>query len=136
MTHSRFNPYREWLGLERSPTHYYELLGLPIGETDVQRIEAAAARALSSLRSIKPGQRQGHWNALLDQLEAARDCLLTADLKVRYDQRLRRKLTADTEAPSAVPSVAPFTAQADPMAPVEFAGPVPGLDGRQFTRSG
>ncbi len=138
MATPRFNPYRNWLGLDETPNDYYELLGLPVFESDTEQIRTAATRALSTLRSIKPGRRQGRWKALLDQLETARDCLLSADHKRRYDDRLRRKLGASHSPRPAIPrdanpaSVNPASSRdpmTDPMAPVEFVRSVSSLNG-------
>ncbi len=83
--------------------------------------------ALSTLRGVKPGRRQDRWKALLDQLETARDCLLDAQQKQRYDGRLRLKLRHEGRTPSeARPEEPPSIgaqAEIDPMAPVEFSQP-------------
>ncbi len=122
MTGNRFNPYREWLGLDQKPAHFYELLGLKLWEDDRDRIRAAAARALSTLRRIQPGNRQADWKALLDQLEAARDCLVSSPCRNRYDERLRRRIASDDlhATPATRQPVASARPEADPMAPVDF----------------
>ncbi|MBP89086.1 MAG: hypothetical protein CMJ64_20615 [Planctomycetaceae bacterium] len=71
-----------------SPNHY-ELLGLPILESDVNAITAAADRAMSKVRACMPGANAAAWAKLLDDISAAKDCLTNAEQKSAYDQKLQ-----------------------------------------------
>jgi len=86
-----FNPYAQWLGLpaENAPQDHYELLGLERYESDPQRIAAAADKRLAQVRGFRPGPHARLWSQLLDELGAAKKCLLDAASKDEYDQRLR-----------------------------------------------
>lgn len=86
-----FNPYVEWLGLTEStvrPDHY-RLLGLPPFESDARRITAACDGMLAKVRSNRPGAHLREWQALLDELTSARNCLLDDQTKTKYDAHLR-----------------------------------------------
>lgn len=85
-----FNPYREWLGLESvaaTPDHY-ALLGLPQNEQDPQRIQQAAERATIRVRSHRPGAQAADWARILDEIQAAKNCLLDPQARAAYDRAL------------------------------------------------
>lgn len=106
-----FNPFHEWLGLSAQVTapNYYELLGLEESEPDTQKIATAADRAMSQVRSCKPGPQAAAWAQLLDQISAAKGCLTDPTQKQRYDEQLR---AGGNAAPA---SISPATtALADP----------------------
>jgi hypothetical protein len=131
-----FNPYQAWLGLENGQTlDYYELLGLPRFAADAGQIAAAAERATTKVRSFRPGPHARAWSALLDEIQAAKQCLSDAARKAEYDERLRRGLLTPTATVSParpgaalspahselyppVRGMAAKAAMADPMAPV------------------
>ena len=51
------------------------------------------------MRSFRPGAHAPRWASLLDDLTAAKDCLLDPARKQQYDEQLRRELeAADAEA--------------------------------------
>jgi hypothetical protein len=86
-----FNPYVEWLGLPAhvaEPNHY-QLLGLTEFETDDARIAIAADRAMSKVRSFRPGPNAKAWSKLLDELLLAKGRLLDPQRKSEYDADLR-----------------------------------------------
>jgi hypothetical protein len=139
-----FNPYSEWLGLTTAGTpNHYELLSLPLFETDRQRIIAAAERATTRVRGFRPGSNAGAWSQLLDQIRAAKTCLSDPYKKAAYDRALQggtpRAAAADAqpalppsalaalqselyppgmEAPSGAPASQPETQDADSSEPV------------------
>jgi hypothetical protein len=101
-----FNPYREWLGLGGSSPNYYELLGLPLQESDPAKIAAAADRAITRVRSFRPGPQAREWAGLLDELRNAKECLLDADCRARYDAEQALDATAEPILPPESPSEA------------------------------
>src|SRR6187200_1771583 len=121
---SDFNPYVEWLGLPADlvePNHY-QVMGLPDFETDVPRIAIAADKAMSRVRSFRPGPNAKAWSKLLDELLLAKGRLLDAERKTEYDADLREVTSvAKTETPAAAPSApattAPTSAGWDPRFP-------------------
>ena len=84
-----FNPYREWLGLEMARPNYYELLSVPLFEPDIEVVVLAADRAATRVRSFRPGANAAAWSHLLDEIHAAKECLLSDNEKVDYDRKLR-----------------------------------------------
>ena len=64
-----FNPYAEWLGIHHQVTSYYQMIGLPEFEADVDKIRLASERAITRVRSYRPGQYATQWAQLLDLLK-------------------------------------------------------------------
>ncbi len=92
MSDDRFNPYHEWLGLDRSlgQPNYYQLLGLDPAEQNTQRIAQAASRAMAQVRSCRPGPRGAQWAKLLEEVTAAASCLSDPLRRAEYDRQLGR----------------------------------------------
>lgn len=85
-----FDPYLKWLDIvpgTRPPDHY-ELLGLDRCEDDRQTISRAADVRMAKIRKIRPGEHLPDWGRLLDQLSAAKICLLDPASKAAYDASL------------------------------------------------
>ena len=91
-----FDPYLEWLGipLDERPIDNYRLLGLPRFETDVARIAAAADERMAQIRKYQTGPRGRFTQKLLNELSAAKGCLLSLERKAAYDQALHQQLVA------------------------------------------
>lgn len=121
-----FDPYHKWLGIPpaEQPPHHYRLLGLAVFEHDGDVIEIAADQRMALLRSFHTGPHADLSQKLLNEVAAARLCLLRPDRRQRYDEGLRQRLadaagrTASTStpvasAPAETPSrVAPTVATA------------------------
>src|SRR5689334_19336657 len=90
-----FDPYREWLGLalDRQPS-YYELLSLAPGESDERQIKLAAEQAATKVRSFRPGPHARAWSQLLDEIQAAKECLCDPARRAQYDAERRRGQTS------------------------------------------
>lgn len=129
-----FDPYRKWLGipLKDQPPHHYRLLGVPLFEDDPDVIENAADRQMAHVRSFQSGQNADVSQRLLNQLAAARVCLLNLQKKQEYDLHLQARLdmeqalSSDTEPPEVPPPTIPPPAPPpmtglDPMAPLPVA---------------
>lgn len=91
---SSFDPYRRWLGIPQSeqPAHHYRLLGLALFEEDPEVIEGAADRQMTHVRKFQTGPYSADSQRLLNELAAARLCLLDRERKKDYDFRLRLRL--------------------------------------------
>ena len=116
-----FDPYHKWLGIppqQQPPTHY-RLLGLEPFENDTDVIDAAANRIMAYLQDVSVGEDPQMAQRLLNEISAARLCLLTPQKKTEYDQALRQ--TAPTAAPPAARPAMP--APAPPPAPAPGAQP-------------
>ena len=102
-----FDPYRKWLGIKspERPPNYYRMLGLELFEDDLETIENAADRQMAHVRTFQTGRHSVLSQRILNELAAARLCLLNADRKAAYDLRLRAHGFAakpDSTAPRAV----------------------------------
>lgn len=98
-----FDPYRKWLGIppEEQPPNHYRLLGLVLFESDPDVIGNAADRQMTHVRRFQSGQYTAQCQRLLNELAAARVCLLDPRRKAEYDRRLQAGLET---APSTVQS--------------------------------
>jgi len=114
-----FDPYRKWLGIppKDQPPHHYRLLGIAPFEDDPDVIENAAERQMAHVRRFQSGQRASLSQTILNELAAAKICLLDPRKKVQYDEILREKLE-----PTALP-VAEAIAEAPPVAGELVDGP-------------
>ncbi len=92
-----FDPYYHWLGIapENQPPDHYRLLGISKLEEDPVVIASAAEQRITHLRTFQLG-KHGAWSQkLLNQVAAAKVCLLDAKRKADYDRRLREKHGSD-----------------------------------------
>ncbi len=132
-----FDPYLQWLDIptdERPPDHY-QLLGLKRFEDDRDVVEAAAEQQIGLLFAFRTGEHAALCQQLLDEVNAAKECLLNENRKTGYDRGLRRRLQLespkleppqpDTPAPKAPPT-SPTEQPASPSANQErlTAGPL------------
>jgi hypothetical protein len=86
------DPYRELLGIESegSPDHY-ALLGLEPFESDPQKIDEAAGERMSVLQELANSEHLDASQKLLNEVSAARRCLLEPKKKIAYDEDLRTR---------------------------------------------
>jgi len=108
-----FDAYYQWLGIppEEQPPDHYRLLGLRPFEDNPTVISHAADRQMAHLRTFQTGPHSAESQRLLNEAAAARVCLLNAEKKAAYDERLRAALAESR--PSELPSQA--AAAADPQ---------------------
>ena len=73
-----FDPYREWLGIQphEQPVDHYRLLGLIPFESDPDVIRAAADRRMAHVRKFQMGPKSIYTQQMLNNLSAAKLCLL------------------------------------------------------------
>ena len=88
-----FDAYYKWLGIppKDQPPDHYRLLGLQLFESDVDVIEAAANRQMAYVQQRATGEHAAISQKLLNELSAARVCLLDSKKKVAYDAKLKTK---------------------------------------------
>ncbi len=88
-----FDPYHVWLGipLDEQPADHYRLLGIPRFESSDDVIESAADRQMAHVRSFQGGIRSKESQKLLNEISAARGCLLNPTAKQKYDDSLRER---------------------------------------------
>ena len=89
-----FDPYYDWLGISpaEGPADHYALLGLPRFETDQRAILAAADARMELLRRYQNGVHAKNSQQLLNEVSAARVCLLDEAKQREYDNQLRRRI--------------------------------------------
>jgi hypothetical protein len=86
-----FDPYRVSLGIppeSRPPTHY-QLLGISPDETEQAVIEAAVLRQSGYVRNFQLGKYAKDATKILNEIAAAKACLLDAAKRAKYDAELR-----------------------------------------------
>ena len=120
-----FDPYRKWLGIPpaEQPPNHYRLLGVGLFEDDADTIAGAADRQMGHVRTFQTGPHSTLSQKLLNELSAARLCLLDPKKKSEYDKALRTKLDAAATAgqgmgaPAATPGLKPSNAVAASTTP-------------------
>jgi hypothetical protein len=107
-----FDPYHEWLGIEPryQPVDHYRLLGLARLESDLGRIATAADERMALVRSFQVGPRGRFTQTLLNELAAAKVCLLNPAAKAAYDAVLSQAMSAALAARLADPAAPPVQA--------------------------
>ena len=111
-----FDPYLRWLGIrdpERPPNHY-RLLGVTPFEDDADVLGNAADRQMSHVRTFQTGRHSAESQQLLNELAAAKICLLCAEKKAAYDAELRARLAREAVAPPSPPVEPPPPSKLEP----------------------
>ena len=101
----RFDPYHKWLGIppHERPANYYRLLGLDLFEDDLDAIECVADRLMKYVRDFATAEQRQAAREVLDELSAAKRCLLIAEQKRAYDAGLRAGRSTTRQARPAEP---------------------------------
>ena len=89
-----FDPYLKWFGIPPAarPINHYRLLGIEVFETDPEVIENATDQRMAHLKRFSAGQHATLAEQLLNEVAAARVCLLNPGKKAKYDEELRLRL--------------------------------------------
>jgi len=84
----QFDPYGQWLQIPaaRRPPSYYDLVGVPDGETDGERMDDAAMERIERVRTRALGRYGEHVTQLLNELAEALDCLIDPCRRNAYDR--------------------------------------------------
>ncbi len=92
-----FDPYHKWLGIapKDQPPNHYRLLAVDVFESDPEVIDAAANRQMAYLQQRATGEHAVLSQQLLNEIAAARLCLLNPQKKADYDIQLKRTLSGD-----------------------------------------
>jgi formylglycine-generating enzyme required for sulfatase activity len=112
-----FDPYHKWLGIppKDQPPNHYRLLGIEVFESDPQVIELAADRQMTHIRTFQAGPHSEASQKLLNEIAAARVCLLNPTRKAAYDGMLRESLAVQD----------PVRSAASPLASMPIPGSPP-----------
>jgi len=88
-----FDPYHRWLGIppKDQPPTPYRLLALNLWESDPEVIQDAAIQRISHVRTYQLGPHSAISQQILNELAAAKVCLLDPQKKAAYDAMLRRQ---------------------------------------------
>lgn len=94
-----YDAYHLWLGIppEEQPPSHYRLLGVRLFEQNSEVIRNAADRQRSHVKRLGVNQYQEIGQNLLNEIEAAKICLMRPEKRAPYDERLRTQL--DEQAP-------------------------------------
>ena len=123
-----FDPYYIWLGIppRDQPPNHYRLLGLQDLEENTDVIDAAANRQTTYLHEMAAGPKRKESQQLLNEVAAARRCLLNPEKKNEYDEKLRTDAAAKAlqaavaspvvPPPVAVPAAVPIARAVSPAA--------------------
>ena len=89
-----FDPYHKWLGISRKdqPANHYRLLAIDLYESDPDVIDAAANRQMAYVQQRATGKHMALSQKLLNELTAARLCLLDAQKHAAYNAELKEEL--------------------------------------------
>jgi hypothetical protein len=89
-----FDPYHKWLGIppKDQPPNHYRLLGVDLFESDPDVIDAAANKQMAYLQGCAIGPQVALSQKLLNEVAAARLCLLDPKKKAAYDALLKRQV--------------------------------------------
>lgn len=124
-----FDPYYKWLGIPpaEQPPNHYRLLGVTLFEADSDVIGNAADQRMAHVRTFQAGRHSDVSQRILNEIAAARVCLLNADKKAEYDRTLQQvsaapQFPAAVPFPSTPPPVISFGTSAPPPLPL---GPTP-----------
>lgn len=88
---AQFDPYYQWLGIPKKdqPVNYYRLLNLQLFEENPDVIENAATRQLTFVKTFQTGKHAAISQQLMNEISAARACLLDPRKKASYDSQLQ-----------------------------------------------
>jgi hypothetical protein len=97
-----FDPYLHWLGIRdpQRPPNHYRLLGVELFESDPEVISNAADRQMAHVRTFQSGRHLAESQKLLNELAAAKVCLLNPEKKAAYDAQLLAERAALAASPS------------------------------------
>ena len=89
-----FDPYFTWLGIQNTerPLDHYALLGLTRFESSEKLIDQHSVQRIELLQDIATGSEQVELSQqILNEISAARICLLDQRKRAKYDLRLKKQ---------------------------------------------
>ena len=92
-----YDAYHLWLGIppDEQPPSHYRLLGVRLFEQNVEVIRNAADRQRAHVKRLGINQYEKRGQDLLNEIEAAKICLLKPDKRKIYDERLQAELQSE-----------------------------------------
>ena len=143
-----FDAYHKWLGIspKDQPPHHYRLLAIDLFESDPEVISSAADQRMGHVRAFQTGKHSALSQQILNEIAAARVCLLSPEKKAEYDRQLRGQLGIDrprsertgkpisaAPQPPELPPLPPAMPPLDEPVPPRFEGTLPS---RRLRRKG
>ena len=125
--------YYEWLGIkpEDQPPNHYQLLGVALFESDEAALARAADERMVYVRTFATGRHAKRSQGVLNEIAAAKLCLLDERRRGEYDTTLKAaaepavdvevvggQLAASVPAPAAPPSSPPGDGPTRTTAPI------------------
>ena len=91
-----FDPYYRWLGIppKAQPPNYYRLLAIELFEPDPEVIRDAAEQRVAHVRTYQLGAPSALSQKILNELAAAKACLLDPAQKAACDAGLKATTSA------------------------------------------
>ncbi len=119
-----FDPYRKWLGIppKSQPPNHYRLLGIGLFESDPDVVSNAADRQMAHVRTFQSGKHSELSQQILNELSAARICLLDAKKRAAYNATLRATIKSSKPQPP-LPEGAQATSSRGDAAPTINVAP-------------
>lgn len=135
---STFDPYQVWLDISphERPVNYYRLLGLPLLESDPQRVAAAAQRTTAHVEQFRSGPQAAYCDQVLSDIQVARDCLLDPTRKRAYDGGLQGQTSGPARDGATAPPAQGKIASPGAERQIAFSPPVPTGGGGSDSRGG
>ena len=96
-----FDPYYQWLAVppKDQPPNHYRLLGVELFESNAEVLSHAADQRMAHIRSFQTGNYSAFSQKLLNEIAAAKICLLNPAKKDAYDRQLRQQSATPPPAP-------------------------------------
>ena len=91
--------YHKWLSIppQDQPPNHYRLLGLGLFESDADVVAAAADRQMAHVQTYKTGPHSELSQKLLNEISAAKLCLLRPQKKAAYDRAIAQAIGGITK---------------------------------------
>ena len=121
-----FDPYHTWLGISGAdqPLHHYRLLGIELFEEDAEVISNVADARMAHIKQFQTGKHSKESQQILNEIAAAKVCLLNPEKKADYDADLREQLEPGKPAVPLPPPLPPDVAD-HPSGEQQVSGPPP-----------
>lgn len=112
-----FDPYHKWLGISPrdQPPDHYRLLGIDRFESDPDVIESAADQRMAHVRLLQAGKHSKLSQRILNEIAAAKICLLTPGKREAYDRQLHQVSSPPPGPPVAAARPLPVAARLEPV---------------------
>jgi len=123
-----FDPYHKWLGIspKDQPPNHYRLLAIDLFESDPDVISSAADQRMAHVRAFQTGKHSSLSQEILNEIAAARVCLLSPEKRADYDRQLRARLAVEDEKPEPTDSAIQAPPGPQVIPPLPPAVPPPG----------